>query len=310
MSSSTSSRWPPLLAPGARVALLSPAGPLCGEEQLARAADNARSFGWEPVPGEHALARRGYLAGDDALRAADLDRALRDPRVDGIWFTRGGYGMMRLLDGIDYGLLRDRPRAVLGYSDITAFHLALRARARIVSFHAPTARSDLTPFSRESMRSATVTGEEPCGIAPPPDARVLREGRARGPVVGGNLALIAALCGTPYALDLDGAILLIEDVGEPLYRIDRMLRQLRLSGGLSRVAALAIGAFSARGDDPDNCDDALEALLVETAAVVDGPVIAGIPLGHIPDQWTIPLGAIGELDSGRLSLTIERPPTP
>ncbi len=268
--------------------------------------DNARSLGWEPVPGEHVLARRGYLAGDDALRAADLDRALRDPRVDGIWCTRGGYGSMRLLDGIDYGLLRARPRAILGYSDITALHMAVRARAGIVTFHAPTARGELSPFSRESLRRAVVTGENPCGIAE--QARVLRHGRARGPIVGGNLALVAAMTGTPYALDLEGTILLIEDVGEPLYRIDRMLRQLQLSGALSRAAALGIGSFSARGDDPDDRDEALETLLVETAVAVNGPVIAGIPLGHIPDQWTIPLGAIGELDSESRSLTIEPSP--
>jgi muramoyltetrapeptide carboxypeptidase len=145
---------PPSLAPGARVALISPAGPLAGPDDLARAEQNARDLGWEPHTLPHAMSRDGYLAGDDVSRLADLNAAIRDPRIDGIWCVRGGYGVMRILEGVDYDSLRRAPKSIIGFSDITALHLAVRARADIVSYHGPNARAVLTPFSRESRARA------------------------------------------------------------------------------------------------------------------------------------------------------------
>jgi len=133
---------------------VAPAGPLRGEEDAARAVENARAFGWEPVLGRHALARRGYFAGTDAERAADLNHALADDAIDGIWCLRGGYGAMRILDHLDYGALRRRPKPLLGYSDVTALHCAVAARSGLVSYHAHTARAHLTPFSRDSLERA------------------------------------------------------------------------------------------------------------------------------------------------------------
>lgn len=297
--------WPEPLLPGARVSLVAPAGPLRGADELARAEANARSFGWEPVVGAHALARRGYLAGDDAERAADLNDALRDPRIDGIWCLRGGYGAMRILEQLDYDALRRRPRPLLGFSDVTALHLAVRARCDLVTFHAPTARGVLSAFARESLARAVVRGEDPCG--PCPDARVLRGGCAVGRLEGGNLALITALVGTPFAARLDGAILALEDVNEPLYRIDRMLVHLRLAGALARLAGLVFGAFTARGDDEDEGGPeprTLDDVLAEAAGCVNGPCLAGVPVGHLDDQWTMPLGATAELDGGARALRV------
>lgn len=291
---------PPPLAAGARVALLSPAGPIGGAEDLERAKQNARDLGWEPRAYPHALARAGYLAGDDASRLADLNAAIRDPRIDAIWCLRGGYGSMRVLDAIDYDALRRAPKAIIGFSDITALHLAVRARCNIVSYHGPTARAVLTPFSRESLRRATgpqSDAGDPFDIASP--LTWLQEGYAAGPLEGGNLALICSLVGTPYAARFDGAILVLEDVNEPLYRIDRMLRQLLLSGALVRLAGLCFGAFTDRGDESDAAPGALDVLFREAATHVRGPVVRDIPCGHVPDQWTIPLGARAELSRSR-----------
>ncbi len=200
---------------------------------------------------------------------------------------------MRLLDAIDYDALRRTPKAIIGFSDITALHLAVRARAALVSYHGPTARAELTPFSRESLVSATTRARDPfTGGAP---LTWLQEGATRGPLEGGNLALICALLGTPYAPRFDGAILVLEDVNEPLYRIDRMLRQLILSGALARVAGLCFGAFTDRGDESGAAPLSLDVLFREAATHVRGPVVSGIPIGHIPDQWTFPLGAPAEL---------------
>jgi muramoyltetrapeptide carboxypeptidase len=288
---------PPALAVGARVALLSPAGPLAGEADLERAEHNARTLGWEPHAYPHALARDGYLAGDDASRLADLNAAIRDKRMDAIWCLRGGYGAMRVLDAIDYDALRRAPKAIIGYSDITALHLAMRARSNIVSFHGPTARAVLTPFSRQSLLCATSHGCDPfAGGAP---LTWLQEGSTAGSLEGGNLALVCSLLGTPYAARLEGAILVLEDVNEPLYRIDRMLRQLILSGALALVAGLCFGAFTDRGDESHAAPRSLDVLFREAAMHVRGPVVCDVPCGHVADQWTFPLGARAELSRSR-----------
>jgi len=295
-------RLPPSLAPGARVALVAPAGPLRGEEDVQRAVDNARSFGWEPVVGDHAIARRGYFAGDDAERADDLNRALADDAIDGVWCLRGGYGAMRILPALDYDALCRRPKPLLGYSDITAVHCAVAARCALVSYHAPTARAELTAFSRRSLEEAVVRRVDPCGTAP--DARVLRGGRAAGVLAGGNLALLAALAGTPFAPQLDGAILVLEDVNEAVYRVDRMLQQLLLAGLLDGCQAIVFGHCT---DCPEESDDGarrLDDVVAEVADALDVPCLAGVPVGHVDDQWTLPLGAAAELDAEEKTLSV------
>ena len=301
IQSTPSVRRPLSLSAGSRVALVAPAGPLRDRADLERAVENVRSLGWEPVVGEHVLEREGYLAGPDENRLADLDRAARDDSIDAVWCIRGGYGALRILDELDYDAWRRHPKALIGYSDITALHAAIGKRADLVTFHGPTARATLTPFSRESL-AAALAGSEVGGAAT--DSVTLCGGRVRGPVVGGNLALVAALVGTPYELSLDGAILVLEDVNESVYRIDRMLRQLRLSGALEQVAGVAFGAFT---DIPEPDDDARPVLdlLQEVADWCDVPCLAKIPMGHIADQWTIPLGAHAVLDADERTLIIE-----
>ncbi len=301
---------PPALAPGARVALVAPAGPLSAAD-LERAASNARARGGEPRVGAHALARADYFAGGDAERLADLNAALRDPDVDGVWCLRGGYGAMRLLDGVDYEALARRPRALVGYSDVTALHLAAAARVPgLVTFHGPTARGALTPFSRRSFERAVGAARgDPCGAAP--DARVLRPGRAAGRLAGGNLALVAALAGTPYAPRFDGAVVLLEDVNEAVYRVDRMLRQLLLAGAFAGCRALVFGHCTACPESADaDGRRTLDAVVAEAAAALGVPAAAGVPVGHIDDQWTLPLGAWAELavEDGACALHVTWPP--
>ena len=286
------------------MALIAPAGPLHGPDELSASVAHAQSLGWDPVPGLHVLRRDGYLAGTDAERLLDLNSALQDDRIDGIWCVRGGYGAMRILRGVDYDAMRRRPKPLIGYSDITALHAAFAQRSGVVTFHGPTARGPLSTFSRDSLRRATVSGDDSCGVAA--GARTLREGRAEGRLVGGNLALLAALAGTPYAPDYHDAILVVEDVGEPTYRIDRMLQQLALSGALEVLAGIAFGYFtdgSAAGD-PESRE--LDTLLREAGDLAGIPVVAGIPFGHIDDQWTVPLGARAELDADRCTLRVRR----
>ena len=295
-------RLPPALAPGARVALIAPAGPLRNEDELAASVAHAESLGWTPVPGLHVMRREGYLAGTDAERLLDLNAALQDDRIDGIWCVRGGYGAMRILAGVDYDAMRRRPKTLIGYSDITALHAAFGVRSGVVTCHAPTARGELTAFSRDSLVRAVIAQRDPCGDAP--DARTLRAGRAEGRLVGGNLSLLAALAGTPFAPDYDDAILVVEDIGEPTYRVDRMLRQLALSGALATLSGLAVGQLTNGSDPGDATSGALDEVLREAADVAGVPAVAGIPLGHVADQWTIPLGVRAELDADRCALHV------
>jgi muramoyltetrapeptide carboxypeptidase len=277
------------------VALIAPSGPLRAKTELERSLANVRALGWEPVVGDNALEHDGYLAGSDLQRAADLNRFAADDTIDALWCIRGGYGAMRLLDLLDYSAWNRRPRALVGYSDITALHAAIGARANLVTFHGPTARGELTPFTRDAFTTA-VTSRDDIAVR---DAGLLTlcGGRARGRLAGGNLALVASLAGTPFALDLAGVILVLEDVSESVYRIDRMLTQLRLSGALERVAGIVFGQFTEIPDDAANLERPLERLLGETAERLGVPCVAKFPIGHIDDHVTLPLGAMAELDA-------------
>lgn len=300
-------RFPPLLQPGARVALVAPSGPLRDANDLERAIANVRSFGWEALVGTHVLEKDGYLAGSAAHRLTDFNRFSRDDSVDAIWCIRGGYGAMHLLDGIDYDGWCRRPRALIGFSDITALHAAIGQRAELVTFHGPTARGTLTDSTRSSF-SDVVKGGLGRGsayfIRGPMTSLV--PGVATGRLVGGNLALVSALMGTPYAWNLDGAILVLEDVLEAVYRIDRMLTQLRLSGALERVTGIVFGQFTEIPEDPDNTERPLARVLREFAEQVGKPCIANFPIGHVPDHVTLPLGALAELDANNPALLMER----
>jgi len=299
---------PPRLARGSRVALVAPAGPLLDRDDLVRAEGLCRALGYEPVLGPNTAQRYGYFAGTDEQRLADLNGALRDPELSAIWCIRGGYGTTRILDRVDFDALARRPKPIIGYSDITAILNAATRRAGVVTFHAPMARAAMPPFSRRHFERVIGSAEpagrlerlpEPAGVLLPRENRiaVLRGGVAEGPLMGGNLSLLQCLVGTPHFPELDGAILFLEDVGEDLYRVDRMLAHLRMAGALDRLAGVAIGRFTelkrAMTDGALGLDDVLGTYFLPLGV----PVAYGFPIGHIDDQWTLPLGVRSRLDA-------------
>ena len=292
---------PPLLGVGARVALISPSGPLRDVTELVRAEGHARLLGWDSVVGPYAMARAGYFAGHDDQRSADLAAAIADPTIDGIWCLRGGYGAARLLPGIDLDAIAARPKVLIGYSDVTALHAAWQ-RAGVTSFHGPTARGPLTPFSLDSFRRAVVRGDDSAGEAPA--AVVLRHGTVTGRLAGGNLALVASLCGTPWAIDFKDAIVVLEDINEATYRVDRMLTQIRHAGLFNGCVGIAFGQFTNSDIDTEDGSRVLEDVARECADVLSVPALLGIPMGHIDNQWTLPLGALATLDATRRTLHV------
>jgi muramoyltetrapeptide carboxypeptidase len=309
---------PPRLREGSRVALVAPAGPLLERDDLARGEELCRALGFEPLLGRHAGARHGYLAGTDDQRLADLNRALSDESVDALWCLRGGYGMTRILDRVDFAAIRRRPKAVIGYSDITSLVNAIPLRAGAVAFHGPVAWRPLTAFSRRHLErvlgSAAPAGAcerppAPADVLVPRQGRVvtLRAGVAEGPLVGGNLTLLQCLLGTPFQPVLDGALLFLEDVNEDLYRIDRIFAHLRMAGALDRIAGAVIGHFTAMNRQTNDGALGFDEVLDTYFGPLGVPVAYGLAVGHIEDQWTLPVGVRARLDAGAGTLTILDP---
>jgi muramoyltetrapeptide carboxypeptidase len=300
-----------VLTPGDRVALVAPAGPV-DDEKIETALDRCRLLGLEAIPGASIRARWGYLAGSDEQRARDLQAAL-DGDVAAIWALRGGYGTLRTLRQVDLRGLTERPRAFIGFSDNTAVHLALLGRG-LVSFHGPHAGYEHFPPETEAAFRAVLMRDAPAGPLPmPPGVTVTTvvPGQAEGRLVGGNLAMLAAVCGTPYQPDVQGAVLFLEEVGEPLYRIDRMFQQLRLAGLLEGLAGVAVGEFTEMVDPLTAAEaggePSLEGLLAETLGPLGVPVALGLPFGHGVQNWTLPIGVRARLDATAGSLSILEP---
>lgn len=296
---------PPVLRPGDTVMLVSPSGPT-RPERVARGVELLTGWGLRPVLAPNAYARRGYLAGGDELRAADLNTAFADPEVRGVLCTRGGYGAQRVVDLIDMAAVRRDPKVVAGFSDITALQFALWRGARLASVHGPGAAwlDERTPLrSAESLHGALMTtepvtvaavaGEETFGVRAP--------GRAVGPLLGGNLCLITASIGTPDMPDLTGAVLLVEEVQEPPYKVDRMLTQLRRCGALDGLAGVAVGQFT---DCADGWDTTIADVLTERLGDLGVPVLGGLPIGHGVGQLTVPVGTRAVLDADAGTLTV------
>ena len=300
---------PPRLVSGNRIGLVAPAGPLLDRDDLTRAEELCRALGYEPVLGKNTYRRHGYLAGTDEERLGDLNAALEDPSIDAIWCIRGGYGSIRLLDQVDYAAMARKPKALIGFSDATALLNAVTCLTGVATFHGPVARASMPDFTRRHFL-AVLTAAEPAGrlgrLPQPADMLVPRENRivtlcggvAEGELAGGNLTLLQCLIGTPYFPELAGAILFLEDVGEDLYRVDRMLAHLRLIGALRRLSGVLVGRFTdlqrSGGDGALGFDEVLAGYF-EPLGI---PVAYGFPVGHLDAQWTLPLGIRARLDAG------------
>ena len=320
-SSSASDDWvrPAALKPGDTIAFVAPSGP-AELPPLQRYAATLEKAGYKVlIPEGIGRRKRGYLGGTDEERAAELNAMIRDPKVRAIFPVRGGFGLTRILDRIDYAALRKDPKIITGYSDLTALHLAIARKARLVSFHSPMPMSHLAQgdrpefaFEAASFRRAVFADQYEKGgpgyaISYPADAKPekLVGGVARGRLLGGNLSLICATLGTPYAIEPEGAILFIEDTNEAPYRVDRYLSQLRLAGVLDAVSGVVLGNFG--GKDPSEAAE-IEGVVREYFEKAKVPVVVKFPVGHTPRNATLPHGGLVELDADRGSLRLLEDP--
>lgn len=272
------------LQDGDRIALVAPASPF-SLETFRHGCEILQAKGFRLAIGEHVSAKHGYLAGREADRAADLIRAVSDPAVAAVICIRGGYGSGRLLPWLPFAGLRESRKIFLGYSDITFLHLAFLSRMRWVTFHGP----NLLDVDSERHKLDGVLNSLK-GIRdfswPLRNGSILREGVAAGMIFGGNLTCLSHLLGTPYLPDPEGAILLLEDCGEALYRLDRMLNQLKLAGILPRLAGLVLGDFKDCGDLAE-----IHQVVLDHCRPYRYPIVADLPFGHAGGNEVIPLGA-------------------
>ncbi|WP_345021783.1 LD-carboxypeptidase [Actinomadura keratinilytica] len=298
---------PPMLRPGDRVRVVSP-GSTPDPEQVERGVEILRSWGLDVELGGHVFDRHGYLAGRDEHRLADLQEALDDPDVRGVFAARGGYGTQRIVDRLDLRGVRRRPKVVVGFSDITSLQARLWRAARLVTFQGPMVawNDDRTGAeSAESLRAAVMTTRPVVLTRDPAEtsAAVMVPGRARGPLLGGNLSLVDAAVGAGDLPVLRGAVFFLEEVGEAPYRMDRMLTHLRRAGALKGVRGVVIGQITDSVGEPGEWDAV--GVLRDRLGDLGVPVLGGLRLGHGRGQLTVPLGARAAVDASAGTLTVE-----
>lgn len=302
---------PKALKQGDIIGLIAPASPVKTPMGVQRAAAKLKEAGYRVVLGESCSQVYGYLAGRDDVRAQDVNRMFLDPNINAVFCVRGGYGSPRILDLLDYEAIRRHPKLFLGYSDITAMHIAFQELCGLVTFHGPMPASDMifdeyNTFTQTSFLRA-VTATVPLGKLESPfrqPCAALVGGKAKGILCGGNLSLIVGSLGTPYEIDTRGKILLLEDIGEKTYRIDSKLNQLRLSGKLSEAAGILLGDFTDCPIDDEDFGLSLAQIYADLIAPVQKPTISHFKAGHGKNKITVPLGVLCELDGDARAVTL------
>ncbi len=296
------------MEPGDTIGIVAPAS-FAALDKIQPAEENLTKMGYQVRLGRSCSSRWYSFAGNDRLRAGDLNSFFEDDEIKAIICLRGGYGVSRLLDELDYNLIENHPKIFVGYSDITLLHLVFNQRSNLITFHGPMLTSNFVsePDSKtkSSFENTVRFGFKPYAITNPDEQPLERlvGGTAEGVVIGGNLTLLMSTFGTIYQPDLDGKILFIEDVKEATYRIDRALTQLILSGELKRIKGIILGSFKeCNQSDPE--DMTLEEVFWDRLSNLGVPIIANFKSGHCTPIVTLPLGALIRLDADQLKIEI------
>ncbi len=304
---------PPLLRArrlqaGDTIGLIAPSSAVYERAPTEMALEALRALGFKVKEGAHVRARYGHFAGTDEQRASDINAMFADTGVHGILALTGGSGGTRLLPRVDYSTIARNPKFFGGFSDLTALINAIHAKTGLVTFHAPVAVSEWNEFSVRHWRAAVMDAqtlllanpkEASDLVVPKADRTVtLRGGRAQGPILGGNLAVLSAMAGSGYWPQFNGAILFLEEINEPIYRVDRMLSTLRLAGALDRLAGVVLGAFTNCGPGDGNYGTlTLDEVFDDYFLPLQVPVYSGALIGHIRRKFTVPIGLPVEMDA-------------
>ena len=308
---------PKRLHPGDTIGLVAPASVTYESLQLQIALETLDAMGLKVKVGPHVMDRFGYLAGEDEDRASDINAAFADPEIDAVFALRGGWGASRILPFLDFDLIARNPKIFLGYSDITSLLNAIYNKTGVVTFHGPNVMSRWNDFTYQGMREVlfdakSVTYSNPEVIDDDLVARkhriqTIHAGKAKGHLIGGNLTLMSALVGTPFFPDARGGILFLEDVGEAIYRVDRMMTQLKLSGVLDQVSGIVFGHFTGVEPNPGLGNFALIDILRQHCEPLGVPCYFGAMIGHVEQQSTVPVGARAMLNASLGTLELLEP---
>lgn len=307
---------PKQLEEGDTVGLIAPGTNVSDPDDIARAKEVLDYYGLKMKLGRNVLSGSGYKTRSEDERVSDIHDMFLDRDVKAVFCLRGGYGSIRLLDKIDYDMIKRNPKIFIGYSDITALHLAINKYSNLITFHGPVGLSRFTKFTSDSFERALFDDDEIGELNNPElksnfrsiyPCRTIKQGIAKGEITGGNLSLISSLMGTKYEMDAKGKILMIEEVGEQPYRIDRMLSQLKLAGKFDEASGVIIGKCSdcgPSGSQSSTWDLTLGQILDDIFKDVTIPVFYGLLFGHTSDQLTLPFGLQAEMNANKHTLTI------
>ncbi|MEM9324596.1 MAG: LD-carboxypeptidase [Bacteroidota bacterium] len=301
---------PRALSKGDTVGLVTPASAI-SRSAFEKTLDNIEQLGFRVKFSDNLRVRRGFLSGTDKQRVEDLHQMYQDPQVQGIICARGGYGSARLLPLLNYDLIRNHAKPLIGYSDITALHQAIYQKAGVVGYHGPVGASDYNDFTVDHFQDILLKGKR-LKISTE-DPKVIRSGQAEGILAGGNLSLLSSLVGTPYEMSYRGHLLFIEEIGESVYRIDRMLTQLKQSGVLDGVNGILLGYFTNCDEEPSDPGFEVSVGLMEVFEEQFGdlgvPILAGMPFGHESHNVTLPVGISAALDTSKKGIKLLEGPT-
>ena len=319
---------PKALRRGDAIGVVAPAGPV-DRERMERALARVQERGFRIKTYGDIYRSRGYLAGEDEMRAAELMAAFADPETACVWCARGGYGVVRILDRIDFGVIARNPKVVVGFSDITLLHVTIQQQTSLLTFHAPNlqdgfGKPDEMPAANEAaLWQAVLARNEQkqggsttdrgytydFGNVDNANLQPICPGVATGRLIGGNLAVMCGVVGTPFEVETTDRVLFLEDISERAYRIDRYLSQLKLAGKLATVAGVLLGTFSyEEGEKADKQSD-IHAVFKEYLGDLGVPVLAGFPAGHDRYNLALPMGAQVKIDADQKSVTVCECPT-
>ena len=313
---------PEHLSRGDTIMFVAPSGPL-GKERMELAKKRLEDRGYIIIQSPDLFQTWGYLGGSDERRAGEMMDAFENKSVKAIFPGTGGYGTTRILNMLDYDVIKNNPKILIGFSDITGLHLAIQKKTGLITFHSPNpmyglgSEKNLYPISDTYFWRA-IEEVNPNGYTIDLDSFGLKDsvvvvhsGTGTGQLIGGNLSLICTLMGTPYEIDTDGKILFIEDVGEAPYRIDRYLSQLKLAGKFDHVQGVILGKFTRRSFEPPDDPDSFKMIEVlrQYFSNMEKPVLANFPLGHNKYNVTLPIGALATIDADKILIHILHSPT-
>ncbi|HEX4414055.1 MAG TPA: LD-carboxypeptidase [Lacipirellulaceae bacterium] len=332
--------FPKALAPGDTIEIIAPAKYL-DKERITLATKRLEEMGFKVRLPKNIYRKHGFLGGSDEERTAEINDAFADPEVNAVFPGTGGYGTTRIVDKLDYDVIRRNPKIFIGFSDITGLHIAINQKTGLVTFHSPVpewglgSEEQLSPFAAkwfwrailaksyrdspqdklhigytiETHASDPPTAEDKKLFKDVPHPVTMHAGKARGRLIGGNLSVVVAMMGSPYEIQTDGKLLFLEDVGEEPYRVDRMLNTLRLAHKFEHVSAVILGQFAPREKEPKwDSDETMDEVLIDYFAKSKVPVVSHFPIGHVRYNATFPVGAMAELDADAQTVRIVENP--